>query len=186
MRGFVAVNLPEPLRLEMAAALAPLVQSSLPVRWLEASAYHLTLKFLGEVADAALPAVVDALTRVAARHAPFTLSLAGAGAFPSRGRPAIFWIGVAAHDRLAALQHSVEQGIAPLGFPAEPRRFHPHITVGRTRRDAPTGTLRDAASLLDRITYDACVEIGTVDLMRSHLSPRGARYECVLAAPLAA
>lgn len=186
MRAFVAVNLPPEHRRDIAAAVAPLLRSELPVRWVEPDAYHLTLKFLGTVAAGAVEPVAAALRTLAVRHAPFTLRVRGAGAFPDPRRPGVLWLGVAPDAPLLALQQAVEQGIAPLGFPTEARPFHPHITLGRTRRDARPGALRSAEALLGDVAYQAIIPIETVDLMQSHTSPRGARYERVLAAPLAA
>jgi 2'-5' RNA ligase len=186
VRAFIAVNLPPERRREIADAVAPLLRSDLPVRWVESDAYHVTLKFLGAVADGDVEPVAAALRTLAVRHAPFTLRIGGAGAFPDLRRPAVLWLGVAPAAPLLALQQAVEQGIGPLGFPPEARPFHPHVTLGRTRRDARPGALRSAEALLGDVAYEAIIPIETVDLMSSHTSPRGARYERVLAAPLAA
>lgn len=183
MRLFVAVDVPQRERERILAAVAPLRDAALPVRWVEPAAFHLTLKFLGEVPDARVPAVKAAVSDVARRHAPFALQLRGAGAFPGPRRPSVWWIGVEPAPALNALQRDVETAIAPLGYPTETRPFSPHLTLGRTARDA--APVRDAQPLLDAVRYHGTFTIETLDLMRSHLSPRGARYERVLAAELA-
>jgi 2'-5' RNA ligase len=186
VRAFIALNLGEPCRAEIAAAIAPLFCAGLPVRWVDPSAYHVTLKFLGQVPETDVERVSDALSTVARAHAPLAVRLTGAGAFPDVRRPAVFWLGVAPDARLTALQQAVEDVIAPLGYPTERRPFHPHVTLGRTRRDARPGALRAAESLLRDVAYDATIDIDTVDLMQSLSSPQGARYERVLAAALVA
>jgi 2'-5' RNA ligase len=186
VRAFIAVNLPPERRRDLADAVAPLLRSGLPVRWVEPDGYHVTLRFLGPVADGDVEPVAAALRTLAMGHAPFTLRVGGAGAFPDVRRPAVLWLGVAADGPLLALQQAVERGIAPLGFPTESRPFHPHVTLGRTRRDARPGALRSAEALLRDVACEVIIPIETVDLMSSHTSPRGARYQCVLAAPLAA
>ena len=183
MRLFVALNLPETERARVASASAALRSAGLPVRWVASDALHLTLKFLGEVTESAAADAARAVAAVARSHAPFPLVLRGAGAFPAGRRPAVWWIGVEPTPALLALRDAVEAAFAPLGFPTEARPFSPHVTLGRTRRDA--ARVPDAAQLLQRVALQTTFTVETLDLMRSHLSPRGAHYECVLAAKLA-
>lgn len=182
MRLFVAVAVPDAERERILAATRALRTRGLAVRWVEPEAFHLTLKFLGEVPENAVGRVRTAVGDVAARHAPVPLRLRGAGAFPSPRRPSVWWIGVEHSDDLQRLRDDVEAAIAPLGYPTEARPFSPHLTIGRTQRDAP---VRDAEALLPDVRYESTFTITTLDLMRSHLSPRGARYERLLAARLA-
>lgn len=183
MRLFVALNLPDAERARVVSAAAGLRSAGLPVRWVERDALHLTLKFLGEVADTAAADVARAVDDVARSRSPFPLVLGGAGAFPSAGRPSVWWIGVERSPAVVALRDALEAALAPLGFPTEARPFSPHLTLGRTRRGAVR--IPDAPLLLQRVALQTTFTVETVDLMRSHLSPRGARYERVLAAKLA-
>ena len=184
MRLFIAVNLPAETRAQIAAATRSLRESGLPVRWVEPDAFHLTLKFLGEVGDVLAANVTAAIELVATRQPPFTLRLHGAGAFPQLRRPAVWWLGIDPSAPLAALHQDVEREVAPLGFPTEPRPFAPHLTLGRTARDVRPGALAGADARLQAVVFDRTITIDSLDLMRSHLSPRGARYERVFAAPL--
>lgn len=184
MRLFVAINLPAAERKRIAAAATPLRESALPVRWVEPDALHLTLKFLGEVAQDEVESVTAAVRQVAGRHRPLTLRLHGAGAFPDLRRPAIWWLGVQAGEALAALQRDLEESLVPLGFPPEHRPFSPHLTLGRTARVSAPAALAGAGTRLQAVQYDRTITVDSLDLMRSHLSPRGARYECVCAAEL--
>lgn len=189
MRLFVAVNLPGPEQERVMTAAAALRSADLPVRWVEPDALHITLKFLGEVPEPEYDPVAQAVMDVASRHPGFRLELRGAGAFPNARRPAVWWIGVAPSEPLHRLRQDVEDTLSPLGFPTEARPFSPHLTLGRTRRDGAgrRGGARapDAEALLQRVALHSTFTVETLDLMRSHLSPRGARYERVLAAALA-
>lgn len=184
MRLFIAVNLPSAERARAYRALALLRAAGLPVRWVAEESLHLTLKFLGEVGEAAVGAVEGALGLVGARHATFRLSLGGAGAFPALRRPRVLWIGVEGSEALQALQCDVEGSLALLGFSREGREYSPHLTVGRVERDARAAAFAGLETLARDIAYRAIVEIGSVDLMRSFLSGQGARYERVAAVPL--
>ena len=58
-------------------------EAELPIRWEDVDQLHLTLKFLGEVRSEKVPRVKEAVARVAEKTAPFTMTLQGAGAFPT-------------------------------------------------------------------------------------------------------
>ncbi len=65
MRLFVALNLPKKERDRIYRATKVLRGSGLPVRWIDSENYHITLKFLGNVAEDRVTQVEEALTRVA-------------------------------------------------------------------------------------------------------------------------
>lgn len=93
-RLFVAIAPPQRAVVALAAGIAPLHDVPGAPRWIPPERWHLTLAFLGEVAEP--PMLRPALGSVAARTAPIALRLDGAGTFPARGAPRVCWIGV--HD----------------------------------------------------------------------------------------
>lgn len=177
MRTFIALNLPQEERLRLHAALEPLRARDLPVRWIDAESLHITLKFLGDTESGAVPEVERVLDDAAGRRAPMQLKLGGVGAFPTLRRANILWVGAAPEPELMALQKQLEPALSRLGFPREHRPFRPHITVGRARSDARALDIERYVGLVD---YEAVIEIGTVELMQSHVSSRGSRYETLL------
>jgi len=184
MRLFVAINLPGEERDRIAAATLAVRESGLPVHWGSSDSYHLTLRFLGEVEDGVARQVASVVSEVAASHVAFPLRLRGAGVFPTPRQPTVWWLGIEPSQALRCLQQDLERGLDGLGFAPEQRPFAPHLTLGRTARDAVRAALAGAASLLQSLQYDRTITVETVDLMRSHLSPRGARHECIRAARL--
>jgi 2'-5' RNA ligase len=56
-------------------------------RWVRLESLHLTLRFLGQVAEEALPAVRQAVEAAAGTHAPFRVAIGGGGAFPASSGP---------------------------------------------------------------------------------------------------
>jgi RNA 2',3'-cyclic 3'-phosphodiesterase len=179
MRLFVAINLPKRDQVRVAKAIAPLKESALPVRWLEPAAVHLTLKFLADVREADLPAVELAIARAAAKSRSFRVRMEGVGAFPTPRRPRVIWLGVQATPELRCLKQDLEWAIAPLGFERETRGFQPHLTLGRTTPEAAAGDFRDFEEIARKIRFSGSLHVGSVDLMRSRLSPRGSTYELV-------
>lgn len=183
MRAFVAINLPDPERVRLHASLAPLRALSLPVRWLPPGSLHITLKFLGEIDEAQVARVEEALGQVAAEVTAFDIEAGGVGAFPNLSRPRVWWLGVKGHVRLTHAQSAVEAALASAGYRREERPFSPHITIGRTRPSARR--LRAPADdAIRRIDYSARIHVASIDLMESRLSAEGARYTCRVAADL--
>lgn len=177
MRTFVAINLPPEERQRLHDALAPLRERDLPVRWAAPESLHITVKYLGDTESSAVAAVDRVLADAAARREPMTLTVGGVGAFPTLRRANIVWVGAAAAPELMALQKHLEPALSRLGFPREQRPFRPHITVGRARSDARALDIERYVGLVD---YEAIVRIDTVELMQSHQSSRGSRYETLL------
>jgi 2'-5' RNA ligase len=109
------------------------------------SEWHLTLQFLGRVADA--DALVDGLQRAARDVAPFPVRLGGGGAFPKARSGTVLWVGVTeGADAMIELAGVVVRATGALGFAAEDRPFHPHLTVARA---APPADLRATVTALD-------------------------------------
>jgi 2'-5' RNA ligase len=142
-----------------------------------------TLKFLGGVETPRLAPVAAALVDAASTCAPFELAVRGLGAFPSRTRARVVWAGIDDGGATARLATRVEAAMVELGFEREARPFAGHVTLGRVRQ--PRGNPRLAAALDGHSAYGR-LRVDRVVLMRSDLSPRGARYTELAEAPLAA
>jgi RNA 2',3'-cyclic 3'-phosphodiesterase len=147
---------------------------------------HLTLRFLGEVDPARLPALEERLGAVALRHGPFAVRLAGVDAFPDRDRPRIVYLGiVAGQAELIALAADVEGELAALGFPRERRPFRPHVTLGRIRSPRDAERFHSArAALGDRTLLSTFVD--ALLLKASALRPSGAQHSTLASFPLRA
>jgi len=184
MRLFVAVNLPAAEQGRIRDATERLRDTALPFRWIAPEALHLTLSFLGEVAEQRMDELMTALGAVAIRHNPFAIRLAGIGAFPGLRRPRVLWLGVADDGSLARLQSHTAAALEPLGFPREQRAYNPHLTLARARSEARPGAFGTLAAAAEGVTHESVVEVNSIDLMRSHLSRSGARYEKIASAVL--
>ncbi|HET9440280.1 MAG TPA: 2'-5' RNA ligase family protein, partial [Longimicrobiales bacterium] len=83
MRLFVAIDLPALEKQRLARELERLAAYDLPIRWLDPDSLHITVKFLGEVADPERHGIARALRTAVSAHQPFDMGLQGLGAFPS-------------------------------------------------------------------------------------------------------
>lgn len=184
VRSFVAVRLPEDVRAALAAEIARLRPAGREVAWVAAENLHVTLRFLGGVEEDRLEAVGAALAAVAAGAAGFEVEVRGLGAFPTPSRPRVLWAGLAGGaPALAELAGRVEEALAGLGFPREERPFAGHVTLGRVREPRRDPRLEQALAAGAGRPFGR-LPVDRVALMRSDLSPRGARYTVLGAWPL--
>jgi 2'-5' RNA ligase len=189
IRSFVAIELPDAMQLAL-REVGDRLQLQVPdgcVRWTRVSGIHLTLKFLGNVAEADLPKIQSALAEVAQRHVPFVVTVTGLGCFPNTRRPRVLWVGVEEETgKLKALQRDVEKSLFPLGFEMEKRPFHPHLTLGRTQRSIRSADQSRLAAIVSEANVGQLgrIQVDSFRLMRSDLHPDGARYTLLQAFPL--
>jgi RNA 2',3'-cyclic 3'-phosphodiesterase len=178
MRLFAAVPIPEPARGQILELLGHLRQGEWPVRWVHDEGLHMTLKFFGEVAPERLDVIAEALRFAAAGAGPLPLNLGELGAFPSRSRPRILWVGIEAPPSLELLQDRIERGCEAIGFPPEGAPFQPHVTLGRVREGQrlPARGLDDHAGRLKPVPFVA----QELMLYESVLTTGGPRYDARL------
>jgi 2'-5' RNA ligase len=142
VRLFVAVVPSPAVVAELERALAP--HRDAAVRWTGPALWHVTLCFLGEVADELLDPLVAGLAAVAERTAPLRLSLRGAGRFGDR----VLWAGVAGDTaQLADLAGAVREAT---GACTDEHPFRPHLTLAYGRAD-----LEPLVEALQTINSDA-------------------------------
>ena len=175
MRLFVAVPVPDPARVQILKLLGELRAAGWPVRWVHDEGLHMTLKFFGEVDPERLDVIAEALRFAADNAGILALQLGELGAFPSRSRPRVLWVGVAAPPALELLQDRIERGCEAIGFPPEGAPFQPHITLGRVREGQrlPPKGLDEHADSFDRVAFAGQELV----LYESVLTTGGPRYE---------
>ncbi len=181
MRCFVAVLLPDRVRAGLAAVCDELRGQTRGLAWVRPDNLHLTLRFLGEVEPVTLERVREAVTAAAMAVPPFTVTLGGLGGFPSGAAPRVLWAGVGTGaDGLVALQAALEAGLVARGLPAEPRPFHPHVTLARARdpREA-----RGLAGVLGSGPAFGETHVTALHLMRSELGRGRCAPQCARRGP---
>ncbi|WP_045876988.1 RNA 2',3'-cyclic phosphodiesterase [Pseudofrankia sp. DC12] len=142
-RLFVAATPPAEVIAALGAAVARARPTAPALRWVDLARSHLTLVFLGSVDDALRAALAERLGRVARRHPPVEVALAGAGRFGDR----VLWAGV--DGELAPLAAGIcraarRAGVADL----DPRPLRAHLTLAYARagrRVDQAGSARAAA-----------------------------------------
>ena len=176
IRAFLAIDVPPDYRAGMAEVQEALKRSGADVRWVAPANIHLTLKFFGEIAEAQVEEITTAAAAIAAATPAFRLQAQSVGTFPNAKNPRVIWLGLGGQtDVLADLVQHLEDAFLPLGFPAEKRRFTPHLTLGRVRSSRGREELQRQMANLVLPPFQEFKVTGMV-LYQSTLRPSGAFY----------
>lgn len=172
MRLFTAVDLSS----EVARSMEQLQQGCkiyVPCqRWQKIRNMHITLHFLGEVADTTVPSLQAKLREETPSYSGFTLTLHDWGAFPSETRPRVVWVGVQEQPALVELQHGLASMMERHGYQEEGKRYTPHITVGR----GPKGN--DLPALRQQMPVPSIRwKVDSLVLYQSIFGPDGIQYK---------
>ncbi|GGD12328.1 RNA 2',3'-cyclic phosphodiesterase [Nocardioides daphniae] len=186
MRCFVAV-LPPPEAVEHLADFLEPRRAAADFRWTAPDQVHLTLAFVGDLAERRLDDLVERLERAAGRRRTVETAITGGGAFPHVAGAKVLWAGLDLDEDDAVEVRRMADGARAAanraGAAVDGQRFRPHLTVARCGR--PT-EVSDWVRLLDTYRGPAWT-IDTFTLVESHLGegPRGRpRYEVVAELPL--
>jgi 2'-5' RNA ligase len=135
MRLFIALELDEETRSELAEEIAHLAGHHPKIRWVAPENLHVTLQFLGNVEDNAVPEICAAMDEAAAVSSPFDLEIRDLGCFPRPDRPRVVWAGCGiGSEQTVRLARDLGAVLEPIGFPPEKRAFTPHVTIGRVKQ----------------------------------------------------
>lgn len=172
MRLFLALDLPPGLRTDIERLVTGLRTSLQGWRWIRSGGVHLTLRFLGEVSEEALPALSPRWRAAAAGAGPVRLEVGPLGTFPSERAPRVLWLGArdtGEVDRLGPLAAALEEAARQEGFAPEVRGFCPHLTLARA-----AGRSKPTLPPLEPVVVSEPAEVRAVTLFRSVLGRGGA------------
>lgn len=148
--------------------------ANLEVKWVVPASYHVTLKFLGWTRAELIEALDDRIAAAIAGVAPFKFKTAKLGAFPSLDKSTVVWAGIDdPGGTISELAKRIEAAAVELGFPAEPRPFHPHVTLGRVRE---TRLLREVVLPMSEQMFSAS-SADHVILFESETKSSGSVYK---------
>ncbi len=179
IRSFIAIELPQDLKTELAGLQAKLKVDRPRVKWVSPDGIHLTLKFLGDVDASRISQVSQAMTEAVKGIAPFELTAGQLGVFPNYERVQVVWVGLEGDlTTLDRLYRQLEDGLSKIGFPPEQRGFKPHLTLARVADEAlPEERKRFGDFILSsKAQINHSIKATGLSLMKSVLAPRGAVY----------
>lgn len=159
-----------------------------PASWTKPDAWHLTLRFLGEIEEGAATRFADLFSSHAGAVPEVSLPPGGPVVFPPRGRPRVAGIGFApgaALEALGELARTAERAARSIGCDPEERAFRPHVTLARFREPwvaAAVEAFRDASATWRFPDW----RVRSVVLYSSRLLPSGAVHTALREWPAAA
>ena len=185
IRSFMAVELTPEHSRAIARISRQMAEQWPEYRWVDPRNMHLTLNFLGNVADEKIPRVCEIMRETLAAHAAFTFDIQGLGAFPKNSRPRVIWIGVGeGKSALSKIYYDLADNLDELRLERDRKAFRPHITLGRIR-----DRQRWPDSMIEHLDSNPAMELGQVSvdeivLFSSHLEKTGPIYTAMDRVPL--
>jgi RNA 2',3'-cyclic 3'-phosphodiesterase len=169
MRLFIAFDVPEDVRKILESVQDKIKFSGKATK---AKEFHLTLKFLGEVEESKLTSLIDSLSTV--KFSPFEARLGSIGAFPSRSKASVIWVGLEPHGAIGALQEQVDTATRKLGFVMD-KEFHPHLTLARIKS---IENRKEFENMLNSLKApEGAFKVSSFNLIKSTLTAEGPVYE---------
>ena len=188
-RLFIALSVPSDVkdRIERAQRELAKVLPAKAARWTRREQFHLTLRFLGNVAVSQVDDLARAAKAACQPFGPLKLTAAEVGFFPNSRSPHVLWVGVKDSDgKLPALWTALQTATQPFTNEAAEKNFTGHITLARLNR-LHRGQCEDlgaAAAQYQQMVFGSWL-CGHLEIMRSELLPQGARHSMLAELPLA-
>ncbi len=177
MRLFTCLTLTPDVRDAVTATQSRLKEIGASVRWTEADHLHVTVSFIGDIADPSLlPEVAAACAAVADETPPFRFRVAGVSVFPKHGdmvKTVLITVGAGSEPWKELVRRAVPW-LAPFGAKPE-SGLVAHVTLGRVKGGENLPALKEA------IAREANTDCGEqiadrLILMESVLNVPGAAY----------
>jgi 2'-5' RNA ligase len=175
VRAFICIEIPSAIKERIENLQRELKKNQAQISWVKPSNIHLTIKFLGDVQASKIQSAIDALQKATESLGEFEIEVSGAGCFSSPRNPRVLWVGLSRlPESLGHLHSNIESEFARIGFAREPKRFSPHLTIGRVR--SPLNASKTAEDLIATGFEPQTFKAAEVILMRSELNPSGSIY----------
>jgi 2'-5' RNA ligase len=177
-RIFVAINLPEEIKKELAKYEEKWPE--LPAKWVAKDNLHITLEFLGHLTDLQLAEVCSVVAEVAKNHKQFSINLTNILYGPLKKMPPkMIWAQGEKIEELTDLRNDMEEYLLEkVNFRPEGRGFVPHITLARISeflfRQIEPEERPEVEENLDLTFY-----VESIEVMESELTRQGPRYTII-------
>lgn len=150
-------------------------------RWRPQDAFHITLKFIGDVQEPVAAELDEALAQIEAPA--FDLDLAGVGHFGEGTEIHAVWAVVGESRDLRGLAKAHERAAREVGLKPEARLYTPHVTLAYLKRPAvpQVGAWVQAHNLLHSPPF----RVQSFGLYSSWLGAEGSSYRLERDYPLA-
>jgi 2'-5' RNA ligase len=191
VRAFLGIALTDPVVTTLEHASQTIRDASPAWRgekWVPPENLHITVRFLGDVPEVALPRLNNIVAQVTSQYPIHDITLTGLSARPRTGSAHMLWATFGGGiDATATMAGALCDVLASAGYGRPEHPFAPHATLVRTRRPRAIGPeALDAARRVIEATVplERTMSVEGVTLFSSTLTPRGPRYVVMAVADL--
>jgi len=184
-RLFIAINLPEKIKEKVFSIQKKWPE--LPCRWTKKENLHITLVFLGYVLDEKLPEIIEIVKKIVLKNKPFLINFIRIIYGPKGKKiPGMIWLEAEKNFQLIKIQKELKEILEEkiLNVEKETRPFSPHLTLARIKQwELKRMEPEEIPEINEEISIS--FEVEKIDLMESHLKPKGSDYYLLESFPLA-
>jgi RNA 2',3'-cyclic 3'-phosphodiesterase len=176
VRAFLSIDIENQALLPQISETQSKLDTNLAkMKLVEIENIHFTLRFFGDTSETRIDEIESCLNKI--KIDPFETVVYGVGAFPTKRKPRVIWIGATQNaDRIYNLKMEIDSHLEELGYRPEKKKFTPHATIARVRY------IKDAEKLANNLDELANQPIGSmlvskINMKKSTLTPSGPIYE---------
>jgi len=200
IRTFLAVELSASLRANLSTLQSDLkrrLTCDLPrnvrLSWVRPDSIHLTVKFLGDIDEALVLPMQQAIADVVRQHPGIDVPINRLGVFPRLQQPRVLWVGPTESweqgdeaKRLASLHRAIEDCCGVLNVAMETRPLSPHLTLARIKEgERSFAQVLAKSGVTDQPVTLGSLLVDSIALIKSELNPTGSVYTVLWSSPLA-
>ncbi|MBS1552984.1 MAG: RNA 2',3'-cyclic phosphodiesterase [Bacteroidetes bacterium] len=144
------------------------------VKWESEINFHMTLFFIGEVNEDDLSKIRSVLNIIGKelQISEMGFTFKGIDAFPKLKFPRVLILDLTNKDgKVFELSDTINSALKEHGYISD-KKFHPHITLGRVKRDRKI----NLTCIRDTLSSDLSFKVNSFCLMKSELKSSGAEY----------
>lgn len=180
MRTFIAADL-SPEILTKVEKIANDLKQMLPggtIKWVSTDKMHLTIKFIGDIHKNKITRVKDLMTNTLKEQSSFKIGVQDLGTYPHINNPRVIWLGIMQGAPLIEIHNRLDEALTELKVRPDRRKYSPHLTLARVRRDTGRDTVKEIGEILSQFKVDSLgtITISEITLYKSKLTPKGPEY----------
>lgn len=172
IRLFVALKIPDEIIDTVFNYCHDASENPSGYRWESKDKVHLTLKFIGEVKEELLPAIVEELEFVK-NYSFFDCTISKFGFFFRDNQAKILWCNVDTDDSIISLMKELNKRLEKYDIEIEKRKFKRHLTLLRIKDKVSEKFIKRFTEYsFNPIKFNA----NEITLIQSVLKPSGSEY----------
>lgn len=170
-RLFVALQIPEAVKNQIFDLRESIVNDS-KLKWEPSEKIHLTLKFLGDFPVDQISEIKSDIEFLSEYHS-LKCILTKFDFFYRDKVPSILWAGLEIEETINEIVKKLNETFKKHSIPAEEKRFKPHLTLLRIKRNVEAGFV----SSFKNFTFKPILfKANTITLYKSELNKFGSKY----------